>query len=295
MEELHEWLHGEEAPVVVDVRPRLSYALEHLKGAVSFPYGRDLKGKKEKKVLERMKMAMGMDLPVVVYDAGSTEVNRPYSKAGTVVRRIKEMFAGLEVRMLVGGFVRYAARWPADIVVNVGEEVRGEIRKKLGGWCSNNLIKSVGAPELPPAKILPYLFVGSERNAADKALLRKLGVTHLLVVGEELRPYFQGQFEYQQIHLKDLGSEPLYEEFPDVCAWLDTVREKSGQGAKVLIHCHAGASRSVSCALAYLIWLGYDLKEAFALVKERRRAAAPNAGFMAQLKRWERKCSVLSL
>ncbi|KAJ3026393.1 UNVERIFIED_CONTAM: hypothetical protein HDU68_005722 [Siphonaria sp. JEL0065] len=59
---------------------------------------------------------------------------------------------------------------------------------------------------------------------------------------------------------------------------------------RVLIHCQMGASRSVSVILWYLITRKQmRLEEALAFVKEKRKQAQPNSGFMKQLRELDKK------
>ena len=51
----------------------------------------------------------------------------------------------------------------------------------------------------------------------------------------------------------------------------------------MFIHCSQGVSRSVTLAIAYLMWRnGQTFDEAFAAVKAARGVANPNIGFVCQ-------------
>ena len=55
-----------------------------------------------------------------------------------------------------------------------------------------------------------------------------------------------------------------------------------------MIHCFAGKSRAAAFTLAYLLkYQKINLKDAVELVKSKRPVAAPNIGFMKQLKKYE--------
>ncbi|PWN37451.1 phosphatases II [Meira miltonrushii] len=66
-----------------------------------------------------------------------------------------------------------------------------------------------------------------------------------------------------------------------------------GEGT-VLVHCHAGISRSVAIVLAYLMHMRkISVQDALNLVRSRRSIADPNSGFMHQLELYESAdCSV---
>ena len=60
---------------------------------------------------------------------------------------------------------------------------------------------------------------------------------------------------------------------------------------KVLVHCFAGKSRATSFTLGYMIKIKkIPLKEGLEMVWKVRPIAAPNPGFMIQLKALEKNC-----
>ena len=59
-------------------------------------------------------------------------------------------------------------------------------------------------------------------------------------------------------------------------------------GRSVLIHCHAGISRSATVCLAYLMKVqSMRLEEAFEFVRSLRKVISPNFSFMLQLLKYE--------
>ena len=61
-------------------------------------------------------------------------------------------------------------------------------------------------------------------------------------------------------------------------------RDKKAAEGRVLVHCMAGRSRSVTLVIAYLMkHARMRLADAFAVVKARRPIALPNVGFWQQL------------
>ncbi|XP_054169355.1 dual specificity protein phosphatase 21-like [Oppia nitens] len=80
----------------------------------------------------------------------------------------------------------------------------------------------------------------------------------------------------------------------DISIYFDEVSDKIEENAqlngKTLIHCMAGASRSTTLALAYLVKHEVmSLKNAFHSVRKRRECARPNMGFWDQLIKYEIK------
>ena len=66
----------------------------------------------------------------------------------------------------------------------------------------------------------------------------------------------------------------------------DEARE---QHSGVLVHCHAGVSRSATVTVAYLMRKqGLCLGDAYKFVKELRPVISPNLNFMGQLLKYEK-------
>lgn len=67
----------------------------------------------------------------------------------------------------------------------------------------------------------------------------------------------------------------------------DEARER---GSGVLVHCHAGVSRSATVTVAYIMkQQGLCLGDAYKFVKELRPVISPNLNFMGQLLKYEKK------
>ena len=60
----------------------------------------------------------------------------------------------------------------------------------------------------------------------------------------------------------------------------------------MIVHCHAGVSRSATIVTAFVMWkCGLRFPEAFALVRSGHPASCPNGGFEQQLKDYQ--CSLV--
>lgn len=153
------------------------------------------------------------------------------------------------------------------------------------------------------------LWVGGARDAADRSLLERHGITHVINVAKELPSRFRGSndcsgrglLRYLRLGVLDECDADLYSHL-DVCvAFLDEARAAAldasasteqghddGHGA--LVHCYMGRSRSVTVAAAYVASvLGCSSSEALEAVRGRRPDARPNAGFVRQLEAWVRE------
>lgn len=134
-------------------------------------------------------------------------------------------------------------------------------------------------------KITDTLFLGSARGALDKKYLDELGVKHILICGTELRRFFPKSYNYFQIPLVDHDDFDIAQHFKSTIELIDS-------NTPIFVHCKRGVSRSASIVLAYLMWknkMSFD--EAFNYLKQKRSVVLPNAGFVRQLREFEKTLS----
>ncbi|KAJ1405616.1 Tyrosine specific protein phosphatases domain [Sesbania bispinosa] len=137
-----------------------------------------------------------------------------------------------------------------------------------------------------PCEIDEGLFLGSVGTAANKDGLKNVNVTHILTVAGKLTPAHPGDFVYKTIDVVDRDDANLKQYFNECFDFID---EAKRHGGRVLVHCYAGKSRSVTIVVAYLMKTrGMSLSEALQHVKSKRPQAAPNPGFIRQLEEFEK-------
>ncbi|KAF9994679.1 dual specificity phosphatase 12 [Entomortierella chlamydospora] len=94
-------------------------------------------------------------------------------------------------------------------------------------------------------------------------------------------PRFPGEFTYKIIAVPDMDETNLIKYFPETHTFIQGALD---QGGKVLVHCMAGASRSVTIVCAYMMKTkGMSAAEALLAVQALRPIADPNDGFIKQL------------
>lgn len=161
-----------------------------------------------------------------------------------------------------------------------------------------------------PSRILPFLYLGNLKHASNVGMLRELGITHLVSVGEtaleppasisaKVNPARKdyGRSRYQKASARAaLAEDPLT--VPS-CTYqtqginvlnvrnvsddgIDSLRGTMREavqfieaarlsGGKVLVHCRVGVSRSTTIVLAYVMaHLDLGLVESYLLVRSRR-------------------------
>ena len=166
-------------------------------------------------------------------------------------------------------------------------------------------------PEVPaPAEVEPGLWTCAEAAVPAALADASLGITHLVSIGYPPPDDPTGgvrAVETLRLELEDEEDGDLLTQIPDTVAFIraglsarlrgSPPGETSGAGSAdapggtslggVLVHCHAGQSRSVAVAMAHVMRSrGLDVEEALRLVRVNNKNASPNAGFIAQLALW---------
>ncbi|NXV77542.1 DUS28 phosphatase, partial [Atlantisia rogersi] len=134
-------------------------------------------------------------------------------------------------------------------------------------------------------KVTPSLFLSNARAACSEELLTREGVTFCVNVTRQ-QP-FPGLQRVRGIRVPvfDDPAEDLYRYFEQCSGAIDAAVRSGG---KCLVYCKNGRSRSAAICTAYLMrHRKLRLKDAFEIVKTARPTAEPNAGFWAQLQRYE--------
>ncbi|KAJ8367301.1 hypothetical protein AAFF_G00321110 [Aldrovandia affinis] len=136
--------------------------------------------------------------------------------------------------------------------------------------------------------ILPFLFLGNERDAQDLELLLRLNITFVVNVTTHLPLYHlaTGLVRYKRLPATDSSKQNLRQYFEEVFEFIEEAHQ-SGQG--VLVHCQAGVSRSATIVIAYLMkHTLMTMMDSYKYVRSRRPVVSPNLNFMGQLLEFER-------
>ncbi|KAK0090609.1 hypothetical protein PV325_010575 [Microctonus aethiopoides] len=134
----------------------------------------------------------------------------------------------------------------------------------------------------PASLVLPFLYIGNGKDAADLQLLRQLNITCVLNVTSQLPGYHEKcGITYRQIPATDSEHQNLTQYFKEAFDFIEAARMR---GTSILIHCQAGVSRSATIAIAYIMQHKRLLMaDAYQLVKDARPIISPNLNFMGQL------------
>lgn len=125
------------------------------------------------------------------------------------------------------------------------------------------------------------LYLGDHRNATSMRWLKQHNISHIVNCAKEHHEYFPGEFVYLSLHLDDSEDQVLYHVLEQSHNF---IKDALDNGGSVLVHCHAGISRSASVVIYYLMKTSnneYD--RIYFFVKSRRAQVNPNKGFIKQL------------
>jgi len=100
--------------------------------------------------------------------------------------------------------------------------------------------------------VYPNIYIGNYSISTNYELLKGLGITHIISVIPTINPAFKDKFKYLHIQAYD-------DDYQDIKMYFDEtnlfIKNCLHEGGKILIHCMAGRSRSVTIFIAFLIFI----------------------------------------
>ena len=141
-------------------------------------------------------------------------------------------------------------------------------------------------PDLNVGELLEdRLFVSSQDVPRDLQLLKQYKITHVLNLCSHAS-FHTDVITFLAVVCYDTPEFKITDFFPKCFAFIDTAL--SASDTRLLIHCNAGRSRSVTVGLAYLMRRqGVKWRESLQRLKNTRPQASPNEGFIAQLDEYQ--------
>ena len=137
------------------------------------------------------------------------------------------------------------------------------------------------------SKIDTHLWIGTVYNAHNKDFIDKHGITHVLSCAKEFgRPEFD--IEYHQLPITDdKADSQTRRQFREGAS---VIHKWIRNHKTVIVHCHAGISRSVSVVMAYyILYKGYTYDMAYLLLKEKRPNMNIHPLYIPILRSFEKK------
>ncbi|KAJ0069390.1 hypothetical protein NL108_004188, partial [Boleophthalmus pectinirostris] len=183
---------------------------------------------------------LGRKQEVVVYDQSSKEAGH-LSKDGFVqilMGKLEGTFH--KVSLLTGGFAAFSSCFPG----------------LCEGKPATALPMSLSQPCLPvanvgPTRILPHLYLGSQKDVLNKDLMAQNGITYVLNASNTCpKPDFISESHFMRIPVNDNYCEKLLPWLEKTNEFIDKAKVSN---CRVIVHCLAGISRSATIAIAYIM------------------------------------------
>ena len=135
--------------------------------------------------------------------------------------------------------------------------------------------------EFTATEVYDNIYVGGIDSSMNKEELKKNNITHIISLINGYYEIYSDDFTYKIIHINDDSWVNIKQYFEECNKFIDDAIKNNG---KILIHCKFGASRSITIAIAYLIYK-YKFSPTKCLndVKIKRVQSNPNDGFIDQL------------
>nr|XP_033783899.1 dual specificity protein phosphatase 8 isoform X1 [Geotrypetes seraphini] len=218
---------------------------------------------------------------VVVYDQSTRDVSCLAADSFLFILLSKLESCFYSVSVLAGGFATFSTCFP--------------------GLCEGKpapiLPMSISQPCLPvanvgPTRILPHLYLGSQKDVLNKDLMTQNGITYVLNASNTCpKPDFVCDSHFMRIPVNDNYCEKL---LPWLDACIEFIDKAKVSSSRVMVHCLAGISRSATIAIAYIMkTMGMSSDDAYRFVKDRRPSISPNFNFLGQLLEYERSLKLL--
>uniref|UniRef100_A0A4W5KZG1 protein-tyrosine-phosphatase n=1 Tax=Hucho hucho TaxID=62062 RepID=A0A4W5KZG1_9TELE len=167
------------------------------------------------------------------------------------------------------------------------------------GLCEGKpaLPMSISQPCLPvanvgPTRILPHLYLGSQKDVLNKDLMVQNGIAYVLNASNTCpKPDFISESQFMRIPVNDNYCEKLLPWLEKTNEFIDKAKVSN---CRVIVHCLAGISRSATIAIAYIMkTMGLSSDDAYRFVKDRRPSISPNFNFLGQLLEFEKGLRLL--
>ena len=129
------------------------------------------------------------------------------------------------------------------------------------------------------------LYLSGLCSAENIRLLKEKQIKYVLSVFNDNLVHKSEDITYMKIEAEDHYNEDLLTHFPETNEFIARAQDAN---ENVLVHCHAGISRSTTIVLAFLMnkyQMTYE--SALEMVRERRPRIHPNRGFVDQLKLYQ--------
>ncbi|CAH1261533.1 dual specificity protein phosphatase 10-like [Branchiostoma lanceolatum] len=292
-EELAQRLAGmQKQPIMLDCRSFIDYNLNHIDGALNV----SCSDRFSKKRLQQGKASLADLVPnkegrdilmnrlsreIIVYDESTSEPEQIQPSQPLHVVLDSLFKEGRQAAILKGGLKEFKEQH---------ESLCANSLRKVSSAFGGVPVEECETPDIdsePPSLVLPFMYLGNERDAADIRTLLRLNIGYILNVTSHIPLHHEGfcGIKYKRLPATDSQHQNLLQYFEEAFEFIDEARSS---GRNLLIHCQAGVSRSATIAIGYIMkHTRMTMMDAYKFVKNKRTVISPNLNFMGQLVEYE--------
>lgn len=133
-----------------------------------------------------------------------------------------------------------------------------------------------------PIQIIEGIYLGHLLNASNYNKLKELNIDTIINVTCELSNYYENDFKYYNILIKDELDSQFNNEIENC---IDFIHKQISSNKKILVHCSQGRSRSVTIITAYLMkYNNLSFEQAYNFIKSKKKIINMNTNFKKLLK-----------
>jgi len=247
--------HSSWGTMLMDIREKEAFDASHITKSFNIPHSLPADKKKEKLAEQKISRYYGT---VLVIDDGDHILE--------VQDLLTSELGHCKVLSLEGGFSSFHEKYPFLCTQEISSTAYGQ------AWPS--IIQE------------DFLFLGCWSSATHKNALKSLNIKRIVNCTPDDPPY-PDEYSYLHISIDDLYGQNIASHFEKA---IEYIRDAKSKNERVLVHCHAGISRSSTIVIAYLMTENkWTLKQTIEYVKSNRRIISPNGGFLRQLSEYEFK------
>ena len=130
----------------------------------------------------------------------------------------------------------------------------------------------------------------SSGTASNVRELQKCKITLIVCCAKGIKKVFPVEFKYVNLDILDSEKDDIKKYFEESYKFID---EGINNNGNVLIHCHAGISRSSTILIAYIMKSKkMKLDKVLDILRAKREKVNPNSGFIEQLKKYEKELEI---
>ena len=161
------------------------------------------------------------------------------------------------------------------------------VKKQTYPGPASDMLEWKGLLYFKPARITQRVWIGSERDAADPAFIKKHGFKLIVNCTADIPRYSAVQMLRVPVNDSSADASKMAKYLAITSS---AIRDVTRYGGNVLVHCRAGQNRSATVVAAYLMTIkGISAADAMKIIRAKKFNTFRPMNFLPALKLYERK------